>query len=672
MHNESLIILFFVIGSLLLGALVKSFFQNSKLPYTVVLLLFGIIIASIEKFYLTGDGVVSHMIRQVGDIDPHLILFLFLPILIFESAYSMEPHLFFRIAPQIILLAVLGLIISMVLTAFAVSWIFSWGIGAALLFGALISATDPVAVVALLKEKSSRKRLETLLEGESLLNDGTAIVFFSLFYGFALGSSTEIDTLEVVIDFLRIVLMGSFIGIVVGWVILWVIGRLFNQPLVEITLSVVAAYIAFVISEELHVSGVVSLVSLALMFSTFGRTRISPEVTHFLHQFWEMMAYMANTLIFLIVGIVIVLHVNFNDASMWIKLGLLYLILLLIRTSSVLVLMPVLKRIGVGITKEKATVLIWGGLRGAVSLSMALSLSQDSSVPATFSDQVLFLTAGIVVLTIVFNGSSMEALLHFLGLDKLPPAKEASVQRAAHGVHKQMEAFLDKFVGNAFFNTISPEKLRGYIDNIDEICYESSMNEEVNIAVMRRLLEIEKSSYWKQYEKGYIGKNAAKALSSSVEEALDNEPVIFPRRALSKSFSLPLPPYWILHFPFISTQTEDWIFTRLSLNYDIARGFVEAQEEMQKHIVELAYSKQLQEEIKEMIEKNKMEAFEFTKMIEKEYSSLISSLQVSSAQRLILNHERSLIWKMQHEGVLEDAEAQKLIDVIEKKMQRKN
>ena len=658
MHHEGIIVLLFVVGSLFLGALLKSLFQNSKIPYTVILLLIGIAIASLEKLSLSGEGLFSEVINQVGSIDPHLILFLFLPILIFESAYSMEPHLFFRIAPQIVLLAVLGLIISMVLTAFAVSWLFSWSIGLALLFGALISATDPVAVVALLKEKSSRKRLETLLEGESLLNDGTAIVFFSLFYGFALGSTTEVDSLAVVGDFLRIVLMGSLIGGMTGWLILWVIGKLFNQPLMEITLSVVAAYISFIISEALHVSGVVSLVSLALMFSTLGRTRISPEVTHFLHQFWEMMAYMANTLIFLIVGIVVVLHVNFNDASMWIKLGVLYLLLLLIRTSSVLILMPVLKRIGVGITREKATVLIWGGLRGAVSLSMALSLSQDNSVPKIFSEQVLFLTAGIVVLTIVFNGSSMEALLHYLGLDKLPPAKEASVQRAAHGVHKQMEEFLDKFTGNTFFNTISQEKLKGYIDNIEEICYENSMSEEVNIAVMRRLLEIERSSYWKQYEKGYIGKHAANTLSSSVEEALDNEPVIFPRPALSKSFSLPLPPYWVLHFPFISTHAEDWIFTRLSLNYDIARGFVEAQEEMQKHIVELAYSTQLQEEIREMIEKNKMAAFEFTKMIEREYSSLISSLQVSSAQRLILNHERSLIWKMQHEGILEDTEAQ--------------
>jgi len=671
MHNEGIVILVFVVASLLLGALVKSMFQNSKLPYTVILLLLGMGIALLEKYTWLGEGTLPYMIRGVADIDPHLILFLFLPILIFESAYSMEPHLFFRIAPQIILLAILGLIISMLLTAFAVSWLFSWSIGLALLFGALISATDPVAVVALLKEKSSRKRLETLLEGESLLNDGTAIVFFSLFYGFALGTTTEVNSVEVVYDFLRIVLMGILIGVIVGWLTLWVIGRLFNQALVEITLSVVAAYIAFIISEALHVSGVVSLVSLALMFSTLGRTRISPEVTHFLHQFWEMMAYMANTLIFLIVGIVVVVHVNFNNPRMWAELGALYILLLLIRTSSVVILMPILKRIGVGITRQKATVLIWGGLRGAVSLSMALSLSQDSSVSAEFSEQVLFLTAGIVVLTIVFNGSSMEALLRLLGLDKLPPAKEASVKKATDNVQRQMEEFLQSFRKSSFFNKLSEDKLNSLINDDSDKQEKQEREEDLNVAVMRRLLEIEKNSYWQQSEKGSIVKEAATVLSASVEHALDNMPVIAPRPSLDKNLSLPDTYAWIKKVPFFSKEFESWEFSKLSLSYDIARGFVEAQDEMQKHIHKLTHSQSLEKEIEKMIEDNKKTAFTFIKLIEETCSELITSLQYLSAQRLVLNHERSLIWKMQEEGVLENSEAQKLIEAIEEKMKKK-
>jgi len=675
MHNNGLAILLFVIFSLLIGALLKAVMRNSRLPYTVVLLLVGIAAGGLNHFGVFGsDTLAASIFTEVGNIDPHLILYLFLPTLIFESAYSMEPHLFFRIAPQIAVLAVIGLIISMVLSALAVSWLLTWGIGTALLFGALISATDPVAVVALLKEKSSRKRLETLIEGESLLNDGTAIVFFALFYGFALGTTTEVKVLPVIGEFIWVVSAGLVTGVVVGWLVLWFIGKLINQPLIEITLSVAAAYLTFIIAESLHVSGVVALVALALMFSTIGRTRISPEIAHFLHQFWEMMTYMANTLIFLIVGIVIMAHAVFDSLQLWIALGLLYVLLTLIRSTSVLILMPILERIGVGITRQKATVLVWGGLRGAVSLSLALSLAQDSAVPEQLREQILFLTAGIVFLTIVINGSTMEWLLHMLKLDELPPAKEASVQKARQKINQQMSGFIKSLLNNPFFNMVKRESLGRYIaennSNVDGDTQNNIMikQEDIDVAFMRRLLEIERSDYWRQFEEGNIGRQAAFVLSRSVEQALDNNPLIAPRQSLDESFKVPAPPKWLQKVPVMGQSMEQWLFSRLSLSYDIARGFVVAQEEMRKHIKALQPDDKTGEYIAAMIDKNCTQAFSFTQHINREYPELIASLQSKSARRLLLNHERSLIWKMEHDGVLETAEAQHLIDNIEDQM----
>lgn len=673
MHNSGLSILLFVIFSLSIGALIKALMHNSRLPYTVVLLLIGIAIGGFNQFSYFGEHtLMTEMFSQAGNIDPHLILYLFLPTLIFESAYSMEPHLFFRIAPQIALLAIVGLIISMVLSAVAVSWLLSWGIGTALLFGALISATDPVAVVALLKEKSSRKRLETLIEGESLLNDGTAIVFFSLFYGFALGTTSDVQAIPVIGQFIWVVTAGVIIGAGIGWIVLKIIGKLFNQPLIEITLSVVAAYLTFIIAESLHVSGVVALVALALMFSTIGRTLISPEISHFLHQFWEMMTYMANTLIFLIVGIVIMTHTTFDSPQLWITLAVLYILLILIRSASVLTLMPILERIGVGITKQKATVLVWGGLRGAVSLSLALSLAQDINVPEALREQILFLTAGIVFLTIVINGSTMEWLLHLLKLDKLPPAKEASVQKARLSINKKMKDFLKTIASNPFFNMIKMDNLNPVITNDDTNVSDSEQSsheqEETNFAFMRRLLEIERSDYWRQFEEGHIGRQAAFILSRSVEQALDNQPVISPRVFLEEKFKVPTPPKWIQELPIMGQSMEKWLFSQLSLNYDIARGFVTAQEEMRLHVKALQPDQKTGEEIEAMIDKNCTQAFSFTRHINHEYPEFISQLQSKSAQRLLLNHERSLILKMEHDGVLETAEAQHLIDNIETQM----
>ena len=671
MNNSGFLLLLFVVFSLLIGALLKALMKNSKLPYTVVLLLIGLAVGGINQLGLFGAGTVMNgMLTEVGGIDPHLILYLFLPTLIFESAYSMEPHLFFRIAPQITLLAIVGLIISMVLSALAVSWLLSWGIGVALLFGALISATDPVAVVALLKEKSSRKRLETLIEGESLLNDGTAIVFFSLFYGFALGTTAEIQPLSVIGNFIWVVSAGLIIGVAMGWSVLWIIGKLINQPLIEITLSVAAAYLTYVIAEFLHVSGVVSLVSLALMFSTIGRTRVSPEIAHFLHQFWEMMTYMANTLIFVIVGIVIMEHTTFDTPRLWIVLGVLYLLLILIRTTSVVILMPVLERIGVGINRQKATVLVWGGLRGAVSLSLALSIAQDTAVPEPLREQILFLTAGIVFLTIVINGSTMEWLLHQLKLDQLPAAKEASVQKARHAIDEQMTKFLQTLIHNPFFNRVSLKSLQHFIEDTDHRKEEYIVirQEDIDVAFMRRLLEIERSDYWRQFEEGHIGRQAALILSRSVEHALDNEPVIAPRESLDDSFKVPTPPKWLQELPVMGQSLEDWLFSRLSLSYDIARGFVTAQEEVTRHIKDLQPDEKSGHHIESMIEQNCARAFRFTRHLTHEYPEFITRLQSRSARRLLLNHERSLIWKMEHDGVLENAEAQHLVDDIEKKM----
>ena len=672
MHSSGLSLLTFVIFSLLIGAVLKALMRNSRLPYTVVLLLIGIAMGALNHFSLvSSDNMLSTIVSQVGNIDPHLILFLFLPTLIFESAYSMEPHLFFRILPQIALLAIVGLIISMVLSAFAVHWLLSWSIGVSLLFGALISATDPVAVVALLKEKSSRKRLETLIEGESLLNDGTAIVFFALFYGFAVGNATEISTLNVIGEFIWVVTAGLAIGLLVGWSAIWFIGRMVDLPLVEITLTIAAAYTTFILAEQLHVSGIVALVALALLFSTLGRTRVSPEISHFLHQFWEMLAYIANTLIFLIVGIVIMTHTTFDTPQLWVTLIILYVALVVIRSLSVIILMPILERIGVGITREKATVLVWGGLRGAVSLSLALSLAQDTNVPLELREQILFLTAGIVFLTIVINGSTMEWLLKSLHLDRLPPAKEASVKKAQHALYKQMKKFFKTLMDNPFFDKIKLDSVGSLIDehSQDAATMETLEQEDVEIAFMRRLLEIERSDYWRQFEEGHIGRQATLTLSRSVENALDNTPIITPRPSLEEEFKKhTLPPTWIMKLPFTSNSMDNWLFTRLSLSYDIARGFVTAQEEIERHIKKLQPDQESGERVRAMVAANRALAFSFTQHVNEKYPELITQLQSISARRLLLNHERTLIWKMQHDGVLESAEAQLLIDNIETQM----
>jgi sodium/hydrogen exchanger 10/11 len=244
------------------------------------------------------------------------------------------------------------------------------------MFGSILGATDPVAVVALLKDVGACPKLGTIMEGESLLNDGTAIVVFTLFLSLSKGGVYTGG--EVVLLFLRVAIGGPIFGWLSGKLTVVLIAQVFNDALIEITLTIAASYITFYVAEAwLGVSGVLALVALGLECN-LNRAHISPEVEKFLHGFWEMMAYLTNTVIFTLVGVVIAERA-FNDVEPrdWFYLLSLYIGLTIIRGITIALLSPLLSRLGYGISWEKGIVVTWGGLRGAVGLSLALVVEHD-------------------------------------------------------------------------------------------------------------------------------------------------------------------------------------------------------------------------------------------------------------------------------------------------------
>ncbi len=675
-----LYVLVFVIGSLLIGSITMMFTKGTKVPYTVALLLIGLALGGIERtgFFEHNMQIISHSLVLVADVDPHLILFIFLPTLIFESAYSLEVHLFRRIFSQIAMLAVPGLIISTVATAALVKiffpWHWEWEL--ALLFGALISATDPVAVVALLKEVSSRKRLETLIEGESLLNDGTAIVLFTLFLTMYLSTSnSSFSFVNVVGEFSFVVLFGLVIGVILGYLAIQLIDRVFNNPLVEITLSVGVAYLVFFVAEHtFHVSGVVALVALALMFATVGRTKISPEVAGFLHHFWEMMAHFANTFIFLIVGILIATRIKLDIGEYWIALIVLYIGITLIRGGAVAILAPILNRIGIGFTKEKGIVLVWGGLRGAVSLALALTIAQNNSIPKEIGDQILFLTAGIVVLTILINGLTMEKLLAMLNLDKLPPAKEITVQKAKANVYQNLSKYLPEVKKNEFLQNVNWAEINEIkqLDNISIIDIEEEKKnvskEDLSIAYRRRLLESERKFYWSEFSKGNLSAEATNHLATAIEEALDEYPTITPRPHIEAIWHIPNYLHSTKGIPLISSIMLQFSFSRLALGYEVARGFMNAQDEVMTHINSLGAAQDDIADVKKDILTNIQLTYDYMENLNTIFPEIVCAIQTRTANRLLLNRERSVIEELLKNGVLDKPEASRMIDDVENRM----
>lgn len=683
MHMEQhtgFLILLATVLALFFGVLLRHLLKNIALPYTVSLLVIGLAMGLMHRggLFQSNLFVVGQSVELVAAIDPHLIMFLFLPTLIFESAFALETHLFRRAFVQIAILAVPGLIVSTILTALLAMYLFpwTWSWPVALLFGALISATDPVAVVALLKELSSRKRLETLIEGESLLNDGTAIVFFALFFhlivsgqegGGFLGFLPAIGW-----KFVLGVGLGVMTGLVFGFLAIWFIGKVFQDAMVEITVSIVVAYLAFMVAEALfHVSGVVAVVTLALLLASVGRTRISPEIADFLRHFWEMMAYIANTLIFLLVGIIIALRVRLDSPSSWLALLILFIGILVIRAISISLFLPLLQRIGLGITREKAIVLIWGGLRGAVALALALVVAQDHRIATELGDQILFLTAGVVVLTLLINGTSMQMVLRRMGMDTLPLAKQTTVDRANEQIRQEMLKLLPQMRENEFFQAADWDLVQANIGvegldrSPDALSTQAGPACELEWEFKRRLLEAERSNYWLQFRQGGLGGTATHILIDAVEKALDGTPSISPRPLLHRHWNMPAMTHWLKRLPMVKDLAVRVSFDRMALGYDVARGFIFAQNASLEMIDKLSPAGPIAADVKEEIMQNKSDTYARIEHLRHSFPEVIVAIETRAASRSLLNRQRSVIETLIGSGFLDTAEADRMLERVD-------
>ena len=679
--------LLFIILALIIGAATRHFFKKTPIPYTVLLLIFGLLIGIFNRIgWLNGLLSLDIAVSWAGNIDPHVILFVFLPTLIFEAAFAMDVHTFKKSVSNSAILAVPGILIALLITGAFTMGIKSIGLGLpgwdwqiALIFGAVASATDPVAVVSLLKELGASKKLGTLIEGESLLNDGTAIVIFMVFLMSITGAVTEASP---VAEFFIVSFGGIFVGLIIGFVSIAWVKKVFNDALVEISIIVAAAYLTFFIAEDfLHVSGVLGLVALGLMMASAGKTRISPQVQHFLHEFWELAAFIANTLIFIIVGVVIAQRTFFELNDFFI-LFLIYIGINIIRAFVITLFFPAMKRIGYGVTKKESIILWWGALRGAIALALALVIASvdDKYISPEIKNQFLFLTAGIVTLTLVINATTIKFLLKKLGLTELSPAKKLMVYNAKNYLRTNTENSIvylkkDRFMKNADWSSLFnylPQKAK----NLDADNFKIDTVAEFR----RRALENEKSSYWYQFKEGLIGGVAFKNLTSSIADILDKGGMVSlsDRQDLEKAWETPILLKKMMNAPGLKYWAKKVFFNRISISYETAHGFAEAQENALKLVKSMYNSIEqnnqeesiLLSEIEEEINENKIRGLTYLRNLKKTYPEICNSISTKQAIRKMLNHEHQTVEHLHKNGRVNSDEATKMILDIEERMKR--
>ena len=387
---------------LLIVFVVAAIVQRVRLPYTVALVVVGFLGLQPASLNIT--------------LTPDLILLVFLPTLLFEGAYNVPAGRLWRNALPITLLAAPGVLIGTLVTGAIIHLALglSWGI--ALLFGALISSTDPIAVVSLFRQLGAPRRLALLVEGESLFNDGAAITLFQIILvaivSGAFGLAGGIGR------FLLTVAGALLVGVVVGYVGSRLL-RAIDSAQIQITATVVAAYGAYLLAETLTFSGAIAVVVAALFFGNYGSAHgLSPRSVRALSATWEFLGFVANSLVFLLIGIALD---PLQVLSNWWVITIAFLATLGGRAVVVFLLMPLLRG-AQKIPPRYLPVLLWGGLRGAVSLALALSiplsLANGQAFPQRHTLQVI--AFGVVGVSLLLQGLTMSPLIGWLGLRARP------------------------------------------------------------------------------------------------------------------------------------------------------------------------------------------------------------------------------------------------------------
>jgi monovalent cation:H+ antiporter, CPA1 family len=518
-----------VIELLLIVSLVAIAVRRLRIPYTVALVIVGLVLTTQQPLEL--------------DLTPELILALLVPPLVFEAAFHINLRDLRRDLPGILLLAVPGVLITTLIVGGLVAWLTPLALPLAMVFGALISATDPVAVVALFRALGAPKRLALLVEGESLFNDGTAIVVFNLVLASALTGAFH--PIQGVADFLRVAAGGLAVGFVLGWLIAQLIARI-DDYLIETTLTTVLAFGSYLIAERLHFSGVLAVVAAGLINGNIGPQGMSPTTRIVLFNFWEYVAFLANSFIFLLIG----LQVNIPMlAANWQPVLWAIVAVLVSRAVVAYGLGWIHNRLTEPIPWRWLHVLNWGGLRGAIALALALSL------PAALGpgrDLVWVMAFGVVLFTLLVQSITMKPLLRWLGISARDPIQiEYETRHARMMAFRAAALHLDQMQRDGFLSQHAWEILRPeLLERVEQMALDVRALQRIHPELAadeldrarRELLRAQRSALRTLQRDGVISEEVFECLATEIDVELAGENHTVPEPEETAAEEVPVTP----------------------------------------------------------------------------------------------------------------------------------
>ncbi len=492
-------IIFVLVVLLGIAMLVTGLCRNLPVPFTVILVLIGMLLGNLSQAFHFMESL------QGFSLSPEIMLFIFLPALIFESGFALDARQMIADLPPILILAIPAMLMSTFFVGLGIWWALDIKLIVALVFGALISATDPVAVVALFKELGAPNRLNVLVEGESLLNDATAIVAFSILLGIAVegGGIGWSDADNIFLEFIRVFIGGALFGAFLGFVACELLYRMQSGIEVILTSSVIIAYASFVIAEHsFHVSGVMAVVGSAIALRRFGVTRFRQDTTHSISEIWEVIALCCNSLLFLLVGLSVSTGALFNQLG---PICIAIMLVLCARALSIYSLVPLavkwfrLPHISLG----ERHIMWWGGLKGGLAIAVVLSIPSD--LPER---QFLFeVTLGVVLFTLLVSAPSIRPLMHFLGMSEVSKGEHLEYRNSLLGAEESSAKYLSRLAASKVVpkGAVEPlaEKIhQTFASGVDED--EKDVHRDDEYFAEIRAYRVERESLKMLYEKGLI------------------------------------------------------------------------------------------------------------------------------------------------------------------------
>lgn len=648
-----------------------------RVPVTILLVLVGMGLAAVADL---GTAIPLLGLAQV-QISPELIMFVFLPALVFASAYEMDGHALRQDLGPIMALATPGLILSTVLAGLIISYGAGISLPAALFLGALLSETDPIAVVAIFKELGVARRLTMLVEGESLFNDATSIVFAQILLTvMAAGTLTASTVLGGVGTFVHVFVGGLLVGALLGWLAALIIGRVESDPFIEITLTTILAYLSFLLAEVvLHVSGVMATVAAGLVLGGWGRVRISPSVRDYLEHFWEYVSSVATALIFLMVGLRIHLAELWNSRVLlaWVIVGM-----LVSRAAVVYGLIPLVNRLpgAEQVTLRHQTVLFWGGLRGVLALALVLSVSEFPG-----AEQYVNVVIGAVLFTLLVQGLSIRRLVCWLGLDRPTLADRFALLETNLAARQRIVARLPELKTGGLFSGRIVESLErqcttAIAQTQSEIAQlrgqELDERHEQSLLFLRGFAE-EMTLYVDMLHKGHLGERAFRRLGHSLGEQIDAcrrmvGPLPIERRRTHWLDA------WLIRtcerLPGMGWLARRQRLTRFGLDYQRAWARYLAADRTLAHIDELAQLESTPEAAVEQVRiyyarqyaESRVELDQFAE----QFPEFVTAMQERLAQRMLLIAESDALHEEAAHGTIPEGVLEQIEERIEHDLRR--